>query len=166
MELRIADDAVASRQVAVNAGFRLAGRVSTWVPSPGRAFDDRLYLIERPAAPQLPDSRRLPDPGTDGGAAGEHDAGGAPAGRVPGELGGELPGAAEFGEGGVRGVQVGEPAGEMVLASFGEAVGDLAEERPDRRRGQPGDLGVVVSGEPDQVAAVCADRVARLVRVR
>jgi len=79
VELRIADDAVASRQVAVNAGFRLAGRVSTWVPSAGRAFDDRLYLIERPAAPQLPDSRRLPDPA--GSPAAEPGNGAASQGR-------------------------------------------------------------------------------------
>jgi hypothetical protein len=35
-----------------------------------------------------------------------------------------------------------------------------------RRRGQLSDLAVVAGGEPDQVAAVDADRVPRLVRVR
>jgi len=45
-------------------------------------------------------------------------------------------------------------------------AGDLGQERPDRRRGQLGDLAVVVGGEPHEVAAVGADGVARLVRVR
>ena len=43
--------------------------------------------------------------------------------------------------------------------------GELAEEGPDRRRGQPGDAAVVMGGEPGQVAAVGADRVPRLVGV-
>jgi hypothetical protein len=55
--------------------------------------------------------------------------------------------------------------GAFALAGGRGLPGDLAEERPDRRRGQPGDLAVVVSGEGDQVAAVGADGVARLVRV-
>jgi hypothetical protein len=44
--------------------------------------------------------------------------------------------------------------------------GDLAKERPDRRRGQRGDVAVMVGGESGQVAAVGADRVPRLVGVR
>ena len=56
-------------------------------------------------------------------------------------------------------------AARLRLRVAGGLPGDLAEERPDRRRGQPGDLPVVVSCEHDQVAAVGADRVARLVRV-
>ena len=54
----------------------------------------------------------------------------------------------------------------LALAGGRGLPGDLAEERPDRRRGQPGDVAVVMGGEPDQVAAVGADRVPRLVRVR
>ena len=56
--------------------------------------------------------------------------------------------------------------GALALAGRRGLPGDLGEERPDRRRGQPGDLAVMVGGERDQVAAVGADGVARLVRVR
>jgi len=56
--------------------------------------------------------------------------------------------------------------GALALAGGRGLPGDLAEERPDRHRGQRGDLAVVVGGEGDQVAAVRADRVPRLVRVR
>jgi hypothetical protein len=56
--------------------------------------------------------------------------------------------------------------GALALAGGRGLPGDLAEERPDRRRGQPGDVAVVVGGERGQVAAVGADRVARPVRVR
>jgi hypothetical protein len=44
-------------------------------------------------------------------------------------------------------------------------AGDIAEERPHRRRGDGAGAAVVVRGEGDQVAAIGADRVARLVRV-
>jgi len=55
--------------------------------------------------------------------------------------------------------------GALALAGGRGLPGDLAEERPDRRRGQLPDLAVVVGGESGQVAAVGADRVARLVGV-
>jgi hypothetical protein len=55
--------------------------------------------------------------------------------------------------------------GALALAGGRGLPGDLAEERPDRRRGQLPDLAVVVGCERDQVAAVGADRVARLVGV-
>lgn len=44
VELRIADEALASQRVAAKAGFHPAGRVRTWVPGVGREFEDRLYL--------------------------------------------------------------------------------------------------------------------------
>jgi RimJ/RimL family protein N-acetyltransferase len=45
VELRIADDAAASRRVAVKAGFAEAGRVRTWVASAGEEFEDCLYVM-------------------------------------------------------------------------------------------------------------------------
>jgi hypothetical protein len=56
--------------------------------------------------------------------------------------------------------------GALALAGRRGLPGDLAEERPDRRRGERGDLAVVMGCERDQVAAVGADGVARLVGVR
>jgi hypothetical protein len=56
--------------------------------------------------------------------------------------------------------------GALALARGRGLPGDLAEERPDRLRGQLPDLAVVMGGEGDQVSAVGADRVTRLVRVR
>jgi hypothetical protein len=64
--------------------------------------------------------------GADGRAAGQHDAGCAPARRLPGELGGQLSGVTELGDGGVRGVMVAEPAREVMLACLGQPVGDLS----------------------------------------
>jgi hypothetical protein len=56
--------------------------------------------------------------------------------------------------------------GALALAGRRGLPGDLAEERPDRGRGDAVDVAVVVGGEGDQVAAVGPDGVARLVRVR
>lgn len=52
VELRIADDAAASKHVAAQAGFAAAGRVRTWVPSAGEVFEDCLYLM-------TPETRRF-----------------------------------------------------------------------------------------------------------
>ena len=45
VELRIADDAAASKCVAAKAGFTTAGRVRTRVQSAGEEFEDCLYLM-------------------------------------------------------------------------------------------------------------------------
>jgi len=49
------------------------------------------------------------------------------------------------------------------MASFKEMPRKRSRDHPDWRRGQPGDVAVVVGGEPGQVAAVGADRVPRFV---
>jgi hypothetical protein len=59
-----------------------------------------------------------------------------------------------------------EATAALALAGGWGLLGDLGEERPDRRRGQLTDLAVVMGGEGDQVAAVGVDGVARLVCVR
>jgi len=93
-------------------------------------------------------------------------------GRRPGQRPGDLDGVDAVDRAGVQQLVPDGPLAErrdrgaFPLAGGRGLPGDLAEERPDRRRGQRGDVTVVVGGERDQVAAVGADRIARLVRVR
>ena len=95
----------------------------------------------------------------------------SPASAGPGQRPGDLDGVDAVHRAGVQQLVPDGPLAErrdrgaLALAGRRGLPGDRAEERPDRRRGQPGDVAIVMGGEPDQVAAVGADRVPRPVRV-